>query len=149
MPGNKFYNGILFGISEALAMIVSNLLMLYLYDMTAYRIVFVTGILSYLMILFEDMFNPLFAYTATVLLVVSIGGLININLLIMELRVPPKNIAAVQLMTRTIATGFGVLAPIISSQPTPIPYIVLMSISTLGFLASTRLPVPGHHLPKI
>ena len=30
LPGNKFYNGILFGLSEALAMIVSNMLMLYL-----------------------------------------------------------------------------------------------------------------------
>ena len=107
------------------------------------------GIVSYLMILFEEGFSPLFAYTATVLLVVSIGGLINIILLIMELRVPPKNIAAVQLMTRTIATAFGILAPTIASLSPPIPYIVLPIISTFGFIASTRLPDPGHHLPKV
>ena len=130
-------------------MIVSNLLMLYLFDMTAFKLVFLTGVCSYFMILFEEGFSPLFAYTATILLIVSIGGLLNIILLIMELRVPPKNIAAVQLMTRTIATGFGVLAPTIASLSPPVPYIVLLVISTLGFLAATRLPDPGHHLPKV
>ena len=85
-------------------------------------------------------------YLSTVLLIVSIGGWLNINLLIMELRVPPQNVAAVQLMTRTMAVGIAVLTPTIASLPTPIPYIILLIVSFLGFLASTRLPVPGHHL---
>ena len=88
-------------------------------------------------------------YLSTVLLIVSIGGWLNINLLIMELRVPPQNVAAVQLMTRTMAVGIAVLTPTIASLPTPIPYIILLTVSFLGFLASTRLPVPGHHLPKV
>ena len=34
-------------------------------------------------------------HIAIVLLIVSIGGWLNINLLIMELRVPPESVAAV------------------------------------------------------
>ena len=95
MPGNKFYNGILMGVSEALAMVISNLLLLYLHDMTAFRMIFSLGVVSYLMLMISDGFDPLFAYTAIVFLILSIGGWLNINLLIMELRVPPQNVAAV------------------------------------------------------
>ena len=54
LPGNKFYNGILFGISEISAMVASNLLLLYLHDMTAFKCVFAAGILSYIMLIFSD-----------------------------------------------------------------------------------------------
>ena len=54
MPGNKFYNGILAGVSEGLAMIVSNLLLLYFHDMIAFRMIFATGVLSYIMLVFSS-----------------------------------------------------------------------------------------------
>jgi len=95
MPGNKFYNGILFGLAESLAMVVSNLLLLYLDDMLAFRIVFSCGIVSYIALVLCETASPLLAHFSTVLLIISIGGWLNINLLIMELRVPPNNVAAV------------------------------------------------------
>ena len=85
-------------------------------------------------------------HIAIVLLIVSIGGWLNINLLIMELRVPPESVAAVQLMTRTMAVGSAILTPTIASFHEPIPYLVLLAVSICGFFASTFLPVPGHHL---
>lgn len=74
MPGNKFYNGILFGLAEALAMIVSNLLLLYLDDMLAFKVVFSCGIISYIALVFCEPDNHLLAHLSTVLLMVSIGG---------------------------------------------------------------------------
>ena len=53
-PGNKFYNGILFGFSEIIAMVVSNVLLLYFHDITAFRCVFTAGIISLLMLVFSD-----------------------------------------------------------------------------------------------
>lgn len=146
LPGNKFYNGILFGIAESFAMIVSNMLLLYLHDMVAFRLVFATGVLSYVMLIFSEYMSWFMTYVANVLLIVSIGGWLNINLLIMELRVPPEKVAAVQLMTRTMAVGSAVSTPMIASLHTPIPYLVLLAVATAGFLASARLPAPGHHL---
>jgi hypothetical protein len=53
------------------------------------------------------------------------------------------------LLSRTIAVGLGVLSPTIASFDAPIPYLLLVGISLVGFTASTRLPKAGSHLPKI
>ena len=96
MPGNKFYNGILFGVAECLAMVFSNVLLDYLPDITAFRLVYFTGVVSYLLLIFlHEEAQPLIVHTAPVLCIASIGGMQNINLLIMELRVPPNKVAAV------------------------------------------------------
>ena len=83
------------------------------------------------------------AYLANVLMITSIGGWNNINLVIIELRVPPNNVAAVLLMVRTISVFSGALAPSVSILPAPIPYLVLLSVSTAGLIASLYLPEPG------
>ena len=148
MPGNKFYNGILFGLAECLAMLISNVLLLYFDDIYAFRIVFFVGVTSYLLLFYiDEEMSPFLAHLSTVMLIVSIGGWLNINLLIMELRVPPNKVAAVQLMTRTMAVGFGVLAPTLASFEPPVPYILLLIVAILGFFASSMLPNAGHHLP--
>ena len=89
-------------------MVVSNILLLYFHDIVAFRCVFGTGIVSYFMLVFSEYLSLALTYLAIVLLTVSIGGWLNINLLIMELRVPPENVAAVQLMTRTMAVGSAI-----------------------------------------
>ena len=96
-------------------MIVSNFLLLYLHDMIAFRLVFATGVISYIMLAFSESMSWMMTYIANILLIVSIGGWLNTNLLIMELRVPPENVAAVQLMTRTLAVGSAVSTPMIAS----------------------------------
>ena len=50
---------------------------------------------------------------------------------------------------RTMAMAFGILSPTIASFHPPVPYVVLLGVATMGFLASLALPVPGHHLPKV
>ena len=130
-------------------MIASNFLLLYFHDMIAFRLVFTVGVVSYFMLIFSETIGLMLTYFAIVLLIVSIGGWLNINLLIMELRVPPESVAAVQLMTRTMAVGSSVITPTIASLHPPIPYLVLLGFSICGCLASTILPVPGHHLPQM
>jgi len=51
-------------------------------------------------------------------------------------------------MTRTMAVGTGILSPTVASFHPPVPYLILLVVSTIGFLSSTRLPAPGHHLPQ-
>ncbi len=52
-------------------------------------------------------------------------------------------------MTRTMAVGFGVLAPTLASFEPPVPYVLLLCVAILGFIASTMLPNAGRHLPKV
>ena len=93
--------------------------------------------------------NYMLTYIANVLMITSIGGANNINLLIIEMRVPPSNVAAVSLMIRTMSVSSGVLASTVASLPAPFPFIVLFAIATAGLLASMRLPPPGEHLPSV
>ena len=134
-------------------MIFSNMLLLYLDDMVAFRIVFFTGVLSYLLVVYceyeRETINPLLTTAATLSLMGSIGSWVNINSLIMELRVPASNIAAVQLLSRTIAVGAGVFSPSIASLKAPYPYIILLIASIIGFFSSLGLPKAGNHLKPV
>ena len=93
--------------------------------------------------------NSFLTYSAIVALIGSIGAQININLLIVGLRVPPNNVASVLLLTRTIAVSSCVVSPLITALESPMPYFVLLGTAVLAFLASILLPPPGHHLPKV
>mmetsp|Transcript_1707 Transcript_1707/g.2369 ORF Transcript_1707/g.2369 Transcript_1707/m.2369 type:complete len:117 (+) Transcript_1707:1273-1623(+) len=98
LPGDKFANGILFGAAEVFSMLLSNILLLYLDDIVAFKIIFGANVGSYTMLLllfYEKSINPLLDIAVTLSLMGSIGSWVNINSLIMELRVPPSNIAAV------------------------------------------------------
>lgn len=144
------YNGVLFGIAEVLSIFLSNLLLLRLDDILAYKVVFSVGAVSYgILIVYHSLENSILTYAAIVALVGSIGARMNINLLIVELRVPPNNVAAVLLLTRTIAVSSCILSPFITSFEAPFPYIILLCFSFLAFIAASLLPPPGHHLPKV
>lgn len=135
LPGNKFVNGILLGTAECFAMVFSRFLLKRLSDISAFRVIYAIGAVSYL-ILVSFPGSPQMTYLAVILMVTSIGGWDNISLLIVELRVPPNNVAAVSLMLRTIAVSSGIFAPTISALPAPLPYIFSLLLATAGFVAS-------------
>lgn len=111
-------------------------------DIVAFRIVAFTGFVSYAMLItFQD--NATLTYIAVFLLITSIGGWNNVFLLIMEMRVPPSNIAAVAIIIRTIATACGIMAATVAALDPILAYIVLFSVAICGFLASLCLPPAG------
>ena len=102
MAGNKFVNGILFGVAKIFSFVFSKKLLQCVTDTTAYRILTIMGFAGYaILIFFPD--GDALASVALVLLVTSLGGLQNVFLLICEMCVPPSNIAAVAIMIRTMA----------------------------------------------
>ena len=116
--------------------------------MAAFRLVYSLGAISYfILIFFPDSENM--TYLASVLMVTSVGGWDNIGLLIMELRVPPTNVAAVSLMIRTMAVSSGIFAPTVAALPAPMPYCLMLFVATCGLFATFNLPTPGEHLPSV
>ena len=111
-------------------------------DITAFRVVFTLGLSSYILLIFFSDYTML-SYCAIVGLVTSIGGWNNVFLFIMEMRVPPNNVAAVAIIIRTLAVGSGVMAATVAAQKTYVAYIILCGIAITGFLASLWLPQPG------
>ena len=76
LPGNKYVNGIIFGIGEVLGHQFSGMLMNRFRDMTAFKMIYVTGLLSYsILIMFPN--SELLTYLANVMLITSVGGWFN------------------------------------------------------------------------
>ena len=145
LPGNKFVNGIVFGAAEVGGMIVSQVLMDNLYDLTAFAVIYFTGALGYLLLIFfpGSSWTP---YLGVLLSNASIGSWLNVACLIVELRVPPQSVASFSAIVRTLSLAFSLCAPTISQLPGSWSLIVLAGVSTSAFLLSLLLPKPGQYL---
>lgn len=117
-------------------------------DLTAFYVCYSCGLVSYLVLIFFPNCYML-TYCANILLVTSVGGWFNTMLLILEMRVPPQNVGSISALTRTIAVGFSVFAPTIAYLEAPYPYILLMTLATIGLIFTFALPPPGLHLPIV
>ena len=102
-------------------------------DSSAFYVVFFIGIVSYT-ILISDNKGGMLVYVAVVLMVISNGGWNNANLLIMEMRVPPSNIASVAIVIRTLASASGIGSASVAAIAQPYSFVVLVIISFTGFL---------------
>lgn len=145
LPGDMFVNGIIFGCGEILSMVFSCFLMGRLLDVTAFRVVYALGVIGYtLLMCFPD--SAWLPYFGSLLLIMSIGGWLNIQLVILEMRVPPKNVASVQIIIRTIAIGTAISAPTISNLDGVWPLLTMAAFAFFAFLLTFMLPPPGLHL---
>ena len=77
LPGNKFYNGMLFGLAEAFAMFFSNCLVKKQSDISAFNILSFFGAIGYL-ILTAFPFEGIHIYIANFLAVTCAGGWLNL-----------------------------------------------------------------------
>lgn len=68
LPGNKFVNGMLFGFSEAISVVICGILMRNLSDMTVLFIIFIEGLLAYTIYIFMGNIGNL-CYLGMILLV--------------------------------------------------------------------------------
>ena len=130
-------------------MFFSNYLMNNLYDMTAFYIVYVCGLVSFLTLIFFAEYSALLTYAANLLLITSIGGWNNVYLLILEMRVPPQNLGSVAVLARTMSVGLSVVAPTVSNFRAPYPFLFLMGLATFSMLLTFLLPAPGQNLPSV
>ena len=89
LPGNRYLNGIIFGGGEVFAMFFSQYLMNNLLDITGFWVVYALTVLSFLCLIFFSEGSSIISYLANILFITGNGGWINIQLLILELRVPP------------------------------------------------------------
>ena len=126
-------------------MLFARLLLNYMCDISAFKVVYAIGVVSYLTQIFFSS-SPNMVYLANVAMLASIGGWGNINSLILELRVPPSNVAEVFMLVRTLSVSSGILAPSVAYLRVPYSFMVLLVISTCGLIASLKLPEPGEHL---
>ena len=133
--------------AEVFSMIFSNFLLQKMRDISAFYVVFFIGIVSYTILICDNK-GGILVYVAVVLMVISNGGWNNANLLIMEMRVPPSNIASVAIVIRTLASASGIGSASVAAIAQPYSFVVLVVISFTGFLASFFLPAPGQYLDR-
>lgn len=146
IPGNKYWNGVLFGSGELAGMIFTQYLLTNFDDMTCFYVVWVLGQLSYMVFTFFPTVG-LHTYLATFTVIVSVGGWFNTILLILELRVPPNKVGLTSVIARTFAVGCAIVAPTVATMPEPYPYVFCSCLSAVALLSSFFLPPPGLYLP--
>ena len=147
MPGNMFINGIIWGCGEVFAMFFSGWLMGRMHDVTAFRVVYLIGAIGYsILIFFSD--SEYLPYFGLLMLITSTGGWVNTLLLILELRVPPQNIASVSVIIKSISVMAGIASPTIAALPKSQPLIVMATIAFFAMILTFCLPEPGLHLPS-
>ena len=74
LPGNKFVNSCIFGSAEITSVFLSGWLMKRLSDMTVFKLIFVTGMLSYMIFIFFPDVHIGVIYLANSAFVGSMGG---------------------------------------------------------------------------
>ena len=74
LSGNKFVNAAIFGGAEALSVLFSGYLMALLSDISVFRIIFVAGMLCYLVLIFLPNVSTAVIYISNCVFVGSMGG---------------------------------------------------------------------------
>lgn len=147
LPGDKFVNGMIFGVSEILSVLISGILMSNFSDMTVFNIIFIESLVAYFIyIFFGDVGN--ICYLGIVLLVQALGGWQNLYFLIAELRVPPENLGSVNMVAINMALALGIFTPYLVILPGVIPLVVSCIVSVICWCSCFCLPAPGSNLPK-
>ena len=142
LPGHKFINGINFGVAQLLSYSFANFLLTRMMEMQAFNILIAIGVTSQATIILFPVAG-LHIYVANFMLIISAGGQFSSWLLILESRVPPKNSGTFLILSRTISTGMAMFGPSISTLAAPLPHILILSCTVIGFIASRFLPPAG------
>ena len=146
VPGNKFTNGILFGVAELFGMVLSQILVSNLSDIAAFYITVLMAEVGYMIfILFPT--DGLHSYVATVLVMTAIASWLNLSYLLLELRVPPAKASISCVIIRTVSCFTGVVAPTIAAMPHTERFLLMAFLGGVGGLCGLCLPPAGLYLP--
>ena len=146
IPGNKFTNGIAFGLAEIFGTGLSQVLVSRFNDVTAFYITVAMGEIGYLtFILFPQ--DGLHTYVATFMVMACITAWLNLSFLMIELRVPPAKVSITGVIVRTASMLVGVVAPTTAAIPHTYRFILMAACGAAGALCTACLPPPGLYLP--
>jgi hypothetical protein len=81
--------------------------------------------------------------------VLGIGGIVNTNYLLLELRVPPEKLGASMVILLTICMFVSSVAPQLSYLSSPIPFLCTIIFLLIISAADYFLPEGFQHLPKL
>ena len=149
-PGNKLINGIIYGVSEAIAAFTVGFVCKYAPD----NFVFI-GLTSMCLVSNVAYFflgsgrdGGAIAFIFYFLIVFSIGGMITTTMILIELRVPPESLASSLVLIFTTSITCCALAPTVAYFPQPVPFIVTLAFLVMIIMLTLRLPPPGQFLIK-
>jgi len=144
IPGPKLYNGMICGFAEAFSSLFSAFLMKWMTDIHASllltAICFVFNILYRLLGAGDGGLISMIALWFSIL---GVGGLVNTNYILIEMRIPPENLGATLVIMLTLCIFLSGCAPNLAYLPQPIPLYIQLFLLSLIFIALLKLPVGG------
>ncbi len=81
--------------------------------------------------------------------ILAIGALVNAFYIMIELRVPPRQLGSSMVIILTCGNLCASLAPNFGYLPPPLPLYVQLLLCMMIVLTVLKLPEAGLHLPKV
>ena len=108
-------------------------------DIGAFNFLVALGVTAQsILILFP--FGGSHTYIGNFVFVMCASGWYSCWLVILLTRAPPKKKATFLLLSRTISVGAGIASPWIVTLPKPLPHMITLAWTLIGFFASRFLP---------
>jgi len=147
VPGNKFNNGIILGISEALSCFTSVLMLRRLHHKAAFVLCLTLGVVCSIIL----NCTPFGFWTYCLLLgtLIGISGAINVGIILVELCVNPQVLGAALEMAVCFGISSALGSSIIAQADMPWPIITFIALWVLGLIACYYLPKGGRYLKKV
>ena len=148
-PGNKLVNGMIYGVSEAIAAFVIG----FVCKLAPDNFVFI-GLTSVCIVSNIGYFSlggsqgGAIEFLFYFFIVFSLGGMITTTMILIELRVPPESLASSLVLIFTTSVTFCSLSPTVAYFAEPVPFIVTLVLLAAMVFLTLRLPPPGQHLIK-
>ena len=151
LDGNIFVNSIVLSFAEAISMAITGIGMTYYKDTNVSRVcaIFI-GVFNFVYFYFTGPENPILQYAVLFLALVGQAGAYNCIFVIMELRIPPKNLgSAMNIITLVIGpTSYGFI-PYIKMMNQPWPLYATLGMAASAFICTFLVCEPGKYLPKL
>jgi len=118
-------------------------------DMSSFKIIYVSGMLSCAIIIFLPEVNIMVIYLANCVFACSMVGWQTLGFLIAEIRVPPQSLGSIIWIGQTAGIAASCLVPFISQLEGEMPIALCAIYQTVVAIAVYALPKPGKYLPKL
>ena len=139
LGGNKFINGLIFGMADMCSSIFSGVLMSYVNPFTAFRICALISVIFNALNQFLVPFGTFASYLTLAVAILGVGGVYTCIFVMVGLVLPSDQKSGAMIIIVTIGASLSIGAPMIIVLDSPYPFFFLSGFMVVSIATSFRL----------
>jgi len=147
VPGNKYTNGIILGVSEALSCFIAVWMLRKFHHKAVFFFTLTLGVLTTITINYTP--QGVWTYMLLLSILIGISGAGNIGFILVELCVDPKILGAALEMCCCLGVCSSFGTSIVAQAEMPVPVIMFLFFWIMGLVSVYYLPKGGRYLHKV